>query len=90
VHPNGVGRGTTSSLVWLETEGDLNKGVELQETPIGSGFKKGCVILYYSTLLLNYRLLGRGRSWRDVLYRPCHLGVSFLRVCCFALGNSIC
>ncbi len=60
------------SLAWIDIIGGLAR-------LIGCGFKKGCVLPI--TLLLNrehpYCLLERGRSSRDVLYRPCHLGVSF-------------
>ncbi len=100
-----------------------------KETPENFvGFKKGCVLLYYSSserirylrvkgwcheilstfnfhhwvnklrflierhsklkaklkMRVLFCLLERGRSCRDVPYRPCHLGVSFLR------GGDVC
>jgi len=65
-----------------EAHGNLSEGG--LPRLIGGGFKKGCVLFYYSStkfestlVLLLFWTPERGRSCCDVLYRPCHLEVSF-------------
>ncbi len=63
-------------LAWLVAKVNLSKGVLTQL------IKKGCVLLCNSS--------SEGSICRDVLYRPCHLGVSFFKGSWFAGGGGMC
>jgi hypothetical protein len=47
------------------------------------------VLLFYWIWEYSYCSLERGRSWRDVLYRHFHLGVSFYKEVLFAGGGIV-
>jgi hypothetical protein len=75
------------SLAWLEAEGNVSEGGLARL--IGSGFNRGCALPYYSIteFVCTLAVYWKGvRSCRDVLYKPCHLGVSFSRGC-YLLGE---
>ncbi len=75
-------RGTPFSLLWLVADGNLSESGLARL--IGSWFKILCMF-NYTTLLLNSRVLllfneTKYRSCQAILYRPCHLKVSWARI----------